>query len=66
MNGLPARPNPITGVRNSMVPNEAAALWSIEHRNTAIEAGHAQFHTHRRDSSPSFSRLWQMVFGGGD
>ena len=42
-----------------------AALWSIEVRKTAAEADHARFHTHRRDSSRSFGRLWQMVFGGG-
>lgn len=57
----PSRPDFIIDVRYSMVPNEVAALWSIELSRDAAATDHAEFHTHRRDPPTDFNRLWNMV-----
>lgn len=58
----PRHPNRIVDVRYSMVPNEVAALWSIEVLGNAAQTDHARFRTHRRGAARRFGRLWNMVF----
>lgn len=61
----PKHPNRIGDIRYSMVPNEVAALWSIEVRHNASQSDHARFRTHRRDGARNFGRLWNMIFSKG-
>jgi inner membrane protein len=62
----PVQPNRIIDVRYSIIPNEVAALWSIEVFNTGSEAGHVRFLTHRENSSESLGRLWNLLLGKGE
>ena len=59
----PVHPNNIIDVRYSMIPNEIAALWSIELSQTAQLKAHVQFLTHRGNVSEQMEKLWGMVFG---
>ncbi len=59
----PSEPNRLIDVRFTMVPNKAAALWSIELRETAGPADHVGFRAHRASPSESVGRLWNMITG---
>ena len=61
----PKQPRQIADIRYSMVPNEVAALWSIEVNEAATSTDHVRFHTHRRDAAASFWKLVAMVFSRG-
>ena len=59
----PTYPNRIIDVRYSMIPNEIAALWSIELSQTAAVNEYVQFLTHRGRVSEQAQKLMDMVFG---
>ena len=59
----PARPDVIIDVRYSLIPNEVAALWSIEVDRNAAQTDHVRFHTHRENASRRMGELWELVFG---
>ncbi|MCP5081554.1 MAG: metal-dependent hydrolase [Alphaproteobacteria bacterium] len=61
----PARPGRIIDVRYSMVPNQIAALWSIEVISSAGQNKHAKFRTHRSDAAWAMGRLWRMILAKG-
>ncbi len=61
----PTRSDRIIDVRYSLVPNEIAALWSIELVNGAAKFAHARFQNHRNNPKENAARLWEMVFGKG-
>ncbi len=58
----PAFPNRIIDVRYSLIPNQVAALWSIELSPDAGPSDHVAFLTHREGGSESVGKLWQMIF----
>ena len=58
----PAWPGRIIDVRYSMIPNQMAALWSIEVRRNVSQTDHVEFHTHRRDSRQALGKLLSMMF----
>ncbi|MCG8653697.1 MAG: metal-dependent hydrolase, partial [Pirellulales bacterium] len=55
----PVLPDRIIDVRYSMLPNQVAALWSIELARDAGPADHARFQTHRGDPSKRLRELWR-------
>ncbi len=57
----PTFPNRIIDVRYSIIPNEVAALWSIELSPDAGSSDHVAFLTNREGSSKSMGKLWQMI-----
>jgi inner membrane protein len=57
----PAHPNQIIDVRYSMVPNEIAALWSIELSPTAMLSDHVKFLTDRGNVKRHAQKLWAMI-----
>ncbi len=57
----PKFPNRIIDVRYSMIPNEVAALWSIELGPDAGPDDHVAFLTHREGGSKAVGKLWQMI-----
>ena len=59
----PAQPNRIIDVRYSLVPNQLAALWSIEVARNASPTDHARFLTHRGNAPRRFGELWCLMFG---
>ena len=59
----PAQPDVIIDVRYSLIPNEVAALWSIEVDPNAAQTDHVRFHTHRENASRRMGELWDMMFG---
>ncbi len=59
----PDQANRIIDVRYSMVPNEIAALWSIELSKTAASNTHVQFLTNRGKISEHAQTLWAMLTG---
>lgn len=61
----PLRENRIIDIRYSMVPNELAALWSIELSRDADASDHVGYETHRDTSGGQSSTLWEMLFGEG-
>lgn len=61
----PAKPNTIIDVRYSIIPNEIAALWSIEVLKTATPTAHARFLTHRQNARARIGQLWDMMVGTG-
>ena len=58
------QPGRIIDVRYSMVPNQVAALWSIELNPDASAETHARFATHRQDGAASLRALLSMIFAG--
>lgn len=58
----PRRADRVVDIRYSLVPNDLAALWSIELSPDAGPAAHARFRTHRDGVSGAISTLWQMMF----
>lgn len=58
----PSRPNQIIDVRYSMVPNEIAALWSIELSQNAGPDDHVKFMTDRGPIKEHARKLWAMIF----
>ena len=60
----PAHPNRIIDVRYSLIPNQLAALWSIEVALNAGPMDHARFLTHRGNASHRLGELWRLMFGG--
>ena len=59
----PLHPNRVIDIRYSLLPNEIAALWSIEVTKTAEIDVHAQFLTRREKVSEKGKKLWEMVLG---
>ncbi len=59
----PLRPSEITDVRYAFVPNEIAALWSIELTPDASVTDYVKYRTHREDARASADILWQMIIG---
>jgi inner membrane protein len=57
----PAEPNVIVDIRYSIIPNEIAALWSLEVRQTAAATAHANFRTHRQNARKRIGELWDMM-----
>lgn len=55
----------VIDIRYSLIPNEVAALWSIQLSRTAGAKDHASFLTHRGNSWQRLRDLWRMVFGTG-
>ena len=62
----PMKPDVIIDVRYSIIPNEIAALWSIEVVKDAAATDHVRFRTHRQNARQRIGELWEMMFGGGD
>lgn len=62
----PVLPNRVIDVRYSVLPNQVAALWSIELSRDASPSDHALFQTHRGNPSERFHDLWQMIVAGAD
>lgn len=60
----PESPDRVIDIRYSLIPNEVAALWSIELSRSAGEADHARFLTHRGNARKRFGEFWRMMFGG--
>jgi inner membrane protein len=61
----PENSNSVIDVRYSLIPNEVAALWSVEVDRHAAQADHARFRTHRENASRRLPTLWRMIFGDG-
>jgi inner membrane protein len=61
----PDRANAVIDIRYSLVPNELAALWSIELNPLASPTDHVAYRTHRESSSDATDVIWRMMFGGG-
>lgn len=61
----PANSSSIIDVRYSLIPNEVAALWSVEIDRYAAQTDHARFQTHRANASRRLRTLWSMIFGDG-
>ena len=59
----PVTPNSIIDVRYSLIPNEVAALWSIEVDRNAAQTDHVRFHTHRENASRRMGNLWNLMLG---
>lgn len=59
----PSHPDRIIDVRYSLLPNEIAALWSIELFSSAGPQDHVGFLTVRERVSEKSKQLWQMVLG---
>ena len=57
----PSHPNRVIDVRYSMVPNEIAALWSIELSKTATLNAHVKFLTNRERTVERFQKVWSMI-----
>ena len=57
----PLHPNRVIDVRYSMVPNEIAALWSIELSRTAALTAHVKFLTNRERTAERFQKVWSMI-----
>jgi inner membrane protein len=57
----PDRPHRVIDVRYSFVPNDIAALWSIELTEGAAPAAHAMYRTHRDDARQGLGVLWDMI-----
>ena len=57
----PAQSDVIIDVRYSLIPNEVAALWSIEVDRNAAQTDHVRFHTHRENASRRMGELWEMI-----
>ncbi len=60
----PKRPGRVIDVRYSMIPNQVAALWSIELQAGAPPDAHARFATHRQNGAASLRTLLGMIFAG--
>ena len=58
----PAVPNRVIDMRYSILPNEIAALWSIDVREGVGASDHVRFRFHRVDRAASLLRLWTMIF----
>ena len=59
----PSHPNRVIDVRYSMVPNEIAALWSIELSKTAPIDAHVKFLTSRERTEERVEKVWSMIVG---
>jgi inner membrane protein len=58
----PLHLNRIIDVRYSMIPNQIAALWSIELAQSAPPNGHVKFLTTREGVLEKIQTLWSMIF----
>jgi inner membrane protein len=61
----PKRENAVVDIRYSLVPNELAALWSIELNPLAEATDHVAYRTHRETGADTAATLWGMLFGEG-
>ena len=61
----PQKPDRVIDIRYSLIPNEVAALWSIQLDRDAAPETHADFLTHRGNARERFGELWRMMFGAG-
>lgn len=61
----PSNPYKIIDIRYSMIPNQLAALWSIELAPLANNTDHAFYRTHREATGNEGSVLLEMLIGGG-
>ncbi len=57
----PNNRNRIFDVRYSFVPNDSAALWSVDVSPDADADGHVRYLTHRQDARAKFAELWRMI-----
>ncbi len=51
----------VIDVRYSMVPNQIDPMWSIKLSPVATSESHAQYITHRDNSSATRQRFWEML-----